>query len=170
MAERTNPFGLKVELSGEDLTVQVLVRKREGEDFTDVEQDSFKLSDVAEDLQPMVSLYGLSKLLQDRSSEVKAGPDKLAAMREVMDQLKSGVWERERAAGAPTVSPEIEALAQIKQISIPDAQRALRKYTKEQREKILSSDRVVALAKEIKTRREAEAPEVVLDDLMADVA
>ena len=170
MAERQNPYGLKVDLVPEEGVVRVLVRKREGDDFSEVETETFKLSDVDNSLAVDVALYGLSKLLQDRSSEVKAGPDKLAAMREVMSQLSAGIWEKERAGGAPTVSPEVEALSQIKGISIPDAQRALRKYSGEQREKILSSPKVVQLAKEIRAKRDAASPSAELDDLLSDVA
>lgn len=168
MAERTNPYGLKVDLLAEERKVQVLVRKRDGEDFADVQTEQFALDDVDESLQTLVGLYGLSKLLQDRSSEVKAGPDKLAAMGEVMAQLREGTWEKERVAGAPTVSPEIEALAELKGISIPDAQRAIRKYDKAQREKILSNPKIVERAKQIRTTREAASPEVSLDDLAAE--
>ena len=79
-------------------------------------------------------------------------------MREVFSQLASGQWKKERVVGAPTVSAEVEALAQLKGISIPDAQRALRAYAPEQREKIMANAK-------IKAAREKEAPET-LDDLL----
>ena len=162
---RINPYGLKVDLSGEDGTVTVLVRKREGEGFAEVESTSFEIESVHESLRPNVALYGLSKLLQDRTSQVDAGPEKLGAMREVMALLERGEWEKERTRGAPTVSPEIEALAEIKGISVAVAQKAIRNYTPEQRAKILSNPRVVARATELKAARESEGAAVSFDDM-----
>ena len=165
MATRTNPYGLKVDLSGEEGTVTVLVRRREGEGFVEVETDSFDIADVHESLQPNVALYGLSKLLQDRTSQVDAGTEKLPAMREVMALLAKGEWEKERTAGAPTVSAEVEALAEIKGVSVAVAQKALRNYTPEQREKILANPGVVERAIKIRETREAETAQVSLDDM-----
>lgn len=161
----SNPFGLKVELNPEEGSVTVVVRKRDGEDFVEVDSETFRLDEVAEDLQANVSCYGLSKLLQDRTSDTDAGPEKLSAMREVKNNLAAGNWAKERVVGAPTVSAEVEALAQLKEISIPDAQRALKNYSAEQREKILGNAKVVELAKQIRASRAETAP-VSLDDVL----
>jgi hypothetical protein len=162
----SNPYGLRVDLKTEDEAVEIIVRKKEGEDFAVVENETFNASDVHDDLKGHIVCYGLSKILQDRTSDTKAGPDKLAAMREVMAQLSAGTWEKERAVGAPTVSPEVEALARIKNASIPDIQRALKKFTPEQREKVLSNDKVVALADEIRRDRASSQSEVDVTDLL----
>lgn len=162
---RTNPYGLKVDLDTENGSVNVLVRKREGEGFADVDTGSFALENVHESLQANVALYGLSKLLQDRTSQVDAGPSKLDAMGEVMALLEKGEWEKERTAGAPTVSAEVEALAEIKGVSVAVIQKAIRNYTAEQRTKILASPSVVARAATIKATREADTASVSLDDL-----
>jgi hypothetical protein len=105
----------------------VKVIERESGDV--VEEDTFDARSIADTVKTNVALYGLSKLLQDRSSEVSAGPEKLASMKEVYDMLKAGQWERERKAGAPVVSSEVEALATLKKITVAQAQAALRKYT-----------------------------------------
>ena len=164
MAERTNPFSLKVDLDTENNAVSVIVREKDDKgNFNEIDTDSFPVSAISADIMTQVTLYGYSKLLQDRSSDTKAGPDKLAAMKEVADQLAAGQWERERRAGAPTVSAEVEALAQLKGCSVADIQKSLRKFTKEQKEKILSNDQVKTLAEQIKNAR--ESVEVDLTDM-----
>jgi len=166
MAERNNPYSLKVELNEETESVDVTVREKDDKgEFQVVETESFPLSDVTDPIIAMKErLYGRSKLLQDRSSDTPTGPGKLAAMREVNAQLAEGKWEKERQAGAPTVSAEVEALAQLKDCTVADIQKSLRKYTKEQKEKVLSNPKVTELAAKIRKSREA-TPEIDLLDL-----
>jgi len=162
---RNNPFGLKADLNVEGMSVDFKVINKlakEGENPV-TETESFKVADVHANLHKNVVLYGVSKLLQDRSSDVPTGPGKLAAMREVMELLQTGEWERERKVGAPVVRPEVEALAEIKGCSVADIQNALRKYDKVAREKILENEKVVARAAEIRAKREATT--VDLSDL-----
>jgi len=159
-------YGLKVELNEETGSVDVTVREKVDGDFKDLDTQAFGIDGINEDIRPKVELYGLSKLLQDRSSAIPTGPDKLAAMNEVFAQLANGEWEKERTRGAPTVSAEVEALASLKGASVAAIQKALRNYTKEQKEKILGSKAVQDKAAEIKAARE-EAADVNLDDLAA---
>lgn len=154
-------YRLSVELKADDATVNVQVIERESGDV--VETETFQARDVADSIKTNVALYGLSKLLQDRSSDTDSGPEKLDAMRDVFSMLKSGQWEKERKAGAPVVSAEVEALASLKKITVAQAQAALRKYTKEQRDKILGNPAIVAKAKEIRSAR--ENVDVNLDDM-----
>lgn len=154
-------FRLSVELKADDATVNVSVIERESGDV--VESESFNAKELPDNIRPTVALYGLSKLLQDRSSDTDSGPEKLDAMREVFAMFKAGQYERERKAGAPVVSAEVEALATLKRITVAQAQAALRKYTKEQREKILGNAAIVEKAKEIRAAR--GTTEVSLDDL-----
>lgn len=157
-----NPYRLSIELNKDKVAVIITVKKRE--DDSVVETAEFPASDIHANLRTDVGLYGLSKLLQDRTSQVDAGPGKIAAMRELADQLKAGVWEKERKVGAPIVSAEVEALAQLKQITVPEAQGALRAYSKEVRAKILANPRIVEAAAAIRAAR-ASATAVTLDDL-----
>jgi len=158
MAERNNPYSLKVELDAEADAVVVIVREKDAKgNFEEIDREVFPLSDVHEDCRPLSDLYGYSKLLQDRSSDTKAGPEKLDAMRDVRQQLSEGQWERERRAGAPTVSAEVEALASIKGVSVGDIQKALRSFSKEQKEKILSNPQVMELAETIRASRDSVA-------------
>ncbi len=164
---RNNEYAMKVKLEPTTSSVDVSVIERESEEVID--SHSFPASDIHESLRPQVGLYGLSKLLQDRSSDVKTGPEKLAAMKAVAQQLENGDWARERKVGAPTVSAEVEALAQFKGITIPQAQAALRRYDKAAREDILGHESIKALAKTIREGRETE--EVVdLGDLESAAA
>jgi hypothetical protein len=164
MAERNNPYSLKVELNTDTSAVEVIVReKNEKGDFVEIDRKAFPLAEVHKDCRPSSDLYGYSKLLQDRSSDTKAGPDKLVAMEEVAAQLAAGQWERERKAGAPTVSAEVEALAQLKGCSVADIQKSIRKFTKEQKEKILGNAKVTELAATIRANR--DAVEVDLTDM-----
>ena len=159
---RNNPYALSVDLNAEKMSVDVTVKERETDEVID--NHSFPAADVHDDLKSLTALYGLSKLLQDRSSEVKTGPEKLAAMKGVAEQLAGGQWQKERKVGAPTVSAEVEALAQFKSITIPQAQAALRRYDKAAREQILAHSAIVALAKTIREAREGEDV-ASLDDL-----
>jgi len=165
---RNNPYGLKAYLNVETMSVDFKVinkNAKEGENPV-VETESFRVAEVVHaNLHKNVALYGLSKLLQDRSSDVQTGPGKLAAMREVAELLQTGEWERERKVGAPVVRPEVEALAEIKGCSVADIQNALRKYDKVAREKILENPAVVARAAAIRSKR--EATQVDLSDLSA---
>lgn len=164
--EKSNPFSLSFSEDFDNMAISVTVRKRDGDDFVDLETENFKLEDVADELKNNIVLYGLKQVLSDRCSQVDTGPDKLSAMREVMSALASGQWKKERVVGAPTVSAEVEALATLKGITIPDAQRALRGYAPEQREKILANPRIKEMAAQIRAQR-SEAPAISLDDLAA---
>lgn len=155
---RKNPYSLSVDLNAEAMSVEVQVKERETDTVTDTQ--AFKAADVHESLRSAVALYGLSKLLQDRSSDIKTGPDKLAGMQAVMQQLAEGKWQKERKVGSSTVSAEVEALAQFKGLTIPQAQAALRKYDKAARLQILGHDKIQELAAQI---REARSNEDVAD-------
>lgn len=132
-----------------------------------VERATFDFEALPEDgeIRDKVSLYGLNKLLTDRTSEKKDKIAKLDAMQEVFARLQAGEWAKERQVGAPVVSVFVEALAELKKISVPAAQKALAAYSKEVREKILSNQKVVEIAERIKEEREA-SEEVKLDDLV----
>ena len=60
-------YRLSVELKAEDATVNVQVIERESGDT--VETEVFDARLVADGIKTNVALYGLSKLLQDRSSD-----------------------------------------------------------------------------------------------------
>lgn len=164
MATSTNPYRTKVALIAATMSIKVTVIKKEDESV--LEEAEFVATEVADNLKGDVALYGLSKLLQDRTSEVEVGPGKIAAMQALFDQFKKGVWSAERKVGSPVVSAEVEALAQIKGITVAEAQSALKKYSADVKAKILANDQIVKLAEEIRASRKA-AEGISLDDLVA---
>ena len=163
MSRADNIHKTSVKLNVEDMSVDVEIQLRT--DDSVVAKERFMAADIHNSLKQQVSLYGYSKLLQDRASDVQIGPEKLDAMKAVAAQLASGQWAKERKIGAIVVSPAVEALAAIKQISVPAAQAALKAYPKEVREQILGNEAIVARAKEIYEARQA-AEVANLDDMV----
>ena len=155
----------KVTLNTENMSVDVQIIERETDDV--IGERSFPVSEIHDSVKKDTLLYGYSKLLQDRSSEVDVGPNKLDAMDGVAEQLKNGLWAKERKVGATVVSPEVEALARFKGGSVPQAQAALKGYNKEAREKILKHPKIVELAAIIRKERET-APGVDLADMLGE--
>lgn len=164
MARSENPFRLTAELQPKTASIHFEILNRETEEV--VEKWDAKASEIHENIRTDVGLYGLSKLLQDRTSETPAGPGKVSAMQEVMALLAAGTWEKERQVGAPVVSAEVEALAAIYKKTVPEIQAALKGYSAEQRKDILASKPVIAKAAEIRKAREATpAPTLDLSQL-----
>lgn len=159
-------YSLNIDLNTDNRSVDITVREKVEGEFNPLDTQSFGIDGIHEDLKLSVELYGLSKLLQDRSSGTPKGPDKLAAMNEVFAQLVSGQWTKERARGAAVVSAEVEALAELKGCDIATIQRSLKNYSKEQKELIFAKDAVKAKAAEIRARRE-NTDTIQLDDLVA---
>jgi len=153
MSRGDNQYKTSVALNVEDMSVDVSIVVRADESIA--ASESFAAADIHDSIKSQVALYGYSKLLQDRASDVPIGPEKLEAMKGVAAQLAAGQWAKERKIGAVVTSPEVEALAQLKSISVPAAQAALKAYPKEVREQILGNEAIVKLAAEIRTAREA---------------
>ena len=165
MAKNFKPYGCNVDLDVDNRAVIVELFERKGEDRETIDRETFKLDDITDEaISTKVHLYGFSKLLQDRTSDLSSDPQRLDGMKEVAARLAEGQWEKEREASGPTVSPYVEALAQLKNVSVAAIQKSLKGYEPEARQKILSHPQVVALGDKIKADR-AEAEEVSLDDL-----
>ena len=121
---KDNELRTSVELNTDAMQVVVEVINKASKEVVGTE--TFEASEIHESCRQKVSLYGYSKLLQDRSSDFKNKLEKLEAMRAVAAQLATGQWAKERKIGAVVTSPEGEALAALKQISVPAAQAALK--------------------------------------------
>lgn len=167
MGRGENPFKTSVDLNVEDMSVDVSIIARADDSVAG--QEIFPAADIHDSIKNQVALYGYSKLLQDRASDVPIGPEKLEAMKAVAAQLAAGQWAKERKIGAVVTSPEVEALAQLKSISVPAAQAALKAYPKEVREQILGNEAIVNLAAEIRAARE-DAEVASLDDMVPQAA
>lgn len=154
MAKRSQR--LSVSYNTEEMLISFSVKNAADEVLS---TQSFDFNDVHDSLQDQVSLYGLNKLLTDRTSDEKDKVAKLGSMVEVMRRLYEGEWAKERQVGAIVTSPEVEALAQIKEINVSTAQAALGAYDKETRAKILANPQVVELAAQIReARQQQEVP------------
>ncbi len=127
----------------------------------------FDLDDLPNLNHQRVMLYGLNKLLTDRTSDKKDKLEKLDAMQEVFALLTSDEWSKERVVGAPVTGPEVEALARLKSLSVPQVQAALAEYDKETRQRILANEEVVELAASIRAARK-EQDVTSLDDMLTE--
>ena len=111
--------------------------------------------------------YGMQKFLEDRTSGVKGGVTaKVTARVALWEQIceHGHTFRAEGNRAGPTVSAEVEAIAEIKGISVSAAQKALAEYDEETRERIKSSETVQKVAERIKAERK-EAEGVDLEDL-----
>lgn len=163
----SNPYSLKVDLNEETMAVDITIRERsdDGDELTPIANESFPTSKIEASLIPKVTLYGWSKILQDRASG-ETGLNKVPRMREVEEAFAQGNWELERRGGGPTVSAEVEALAQLKNVDVGAIQKTLQGLTADQRERALTHPTVVERAKQIRADRETGA-EVDISDLLA---
>jgi len=132
---------------------------------------AFGFAEMPEANRHRIFLYGCNKLMTDRTSEKKDKLEKLNDMQEVFDLLMTGEWAKERQVGAVVVSCEVEALAQIQKLTIPEAQAALAQYDKGTRHKILGNAEVVELATHIKDARLKQSKLAVksLDELIPSI-
>ena len=146
----------------ETTAVQFLVKNDAG---AILGRRGFDLGDLGDENQQRVSLYGLNKLLTDRTSDQKDKVAKLDEMQEVFDFLATGEWAKERTIGAVVVGAEVEALATMQKMSIPDTQAALAQYDKDVRKAILGREDVQEAAKKIRESRK-DAPAKTLDDMI----
>lgn len=155
-------YRTKVDLNSEDKSVDVETIDKEDKDKV-VAKQSFSALEIHESLRGTTALYGYSKLLQDRTSEMSDQSDRIVGMQAVAAQLAAGEWAKARKVGAIQVSPFVEALAQIKKCTVGQIQAALKKFPKDARDHILGNDKVVELGNKIKAER--EGAEVNLTDL-----
>ena len=129
----------------------------------------YSVNDLPLDNSAHVHAYGLNKVLTDRTSGQKSKAAKLLEMDEVFELLKEGEWAKERVVGAIVVSPEVEALAAMQNMTIADTQTALAQYDKDTRKAILGREDVQRAAKAIRGGRK-EAPIKTLDDMIPEKA
>ena len=130
-------------------------------DNTLADSVEYDCNELSESIQLKGLAYGVSKIMAERTSELSPGADKLEGISEVWDALLEGQWERERKKGTgPTVRIEVEALAALRGITVKQTQTLLKKYDKEQQEKIFANEAVQAKVAEL----EAEAGDAADED------
>jgi len=157
---KKSTVGLRVSYNATDSSITIAVKDGDQE----LGSSAFVFDTLPESIRSEIQVYGLSKVLQDRTSDVTDKLDKLDAMDDVYALFEQGTWKKERKAGAPVVSVEVEALANLKGVSIPAIQKARKGYTKEQWATIVDNEAVQAEI--IKVKAERDGQEADLDDLL----
>lgn len=114
---------------------------------------TFDFSEVPEELDGEFMRLGRTTKLVNFGAGEKETPAKLAAFDAGFARLVEGEWEKEREGGGPTVSAEVEALAELKGCGVAAIQKALREYDDETRKKILARPEVQKIADRIRKDR-----------------
>jgi len=125
--------------------------------------------DIPESIRHRLWNAAVADFLQSRTSQLsKAGAEARArGMKEVIALWKGGEWASPRAAGAPTVRVEVEALARHYKTSVAAVQRKLRDLPEERREALFNSPQIQRLAEKIrKERQAAEGADLDFGDLL----
>lgn len=153
-------LGLRPKLEVESMSVDM--RVMDGKTLK--ESRVFDWADIDEAIQQQLKLAGLSTVLQQRTSDVKADPvGKLAAMIEVFDRFVDGEWAKEREGGARIVAPIIEVLADLKGVTEAAIQKSWAKQDDAFKEAVLK--KYAAEIEAVVAKREA-SEEIELDDLI----
>jgi len=125
-------------------------------------------SEMPADMAERVFDYGLAKLGMDRASQEDMGLDKINRICDVWSDLCNGIWERESVRSAPVVAAWVEALADIKGVSVADIQKALKGYSDDQKAALKANPKVKAKAEEIEKARKSTEDGIDLGDLLSE--
>jgi len=120
-------------------------------------------NELPEVIQEEIFVYGLSKIVDDRLSQVPADL-KLAETVRLYEQLKAGNWKAERTGGIHLLPLVIEAIMAAKGCKAAAAQGAYRLLDDEQRI-VLKANLAESMSAIAEARKEAD--EVELDDLLS---
>lgn len=164
---------IKYVLSSKQINIQAIT-KEDGKDPVMTKEEIFSLDGVKEELingETFVSLaaYGLSQILQDRTSDLtpKNGispAERIDAMVGIFnDTIKEGYFKKptKKAAATRIDIALIEAIAELKEVSITAAETALKGKSKEERDGIAALPQVATIIARIRD----EAAQVDLSDL-----
>ena len=142
-----------------DATTGVAIK----EDTTTGEKFKTSLNSFPEVIQENIAVYGLSKIFDDRLSQVSAD-QKIEECAALQIQMEAGNWKAERTGGIHLLPLVIEAIMQKKGCKAAQAQGAYRLLDEEQRI-VLKQNLAEIMVKIAETRKGAE--EVELDDLLS---
>lgn len=121
------------------------------------------LAQFPEEIQAEIAVYGLTKVLDDRGSQVDAD-QKIAFCQVLVPQLEAGNWKAERTGGIHLLPLVIEAIVESKECSVTAAQTAYRLLDEEQRV-VLKTNLAKSMTRIAEARKLAE--EVELGDLLS---
>lgn len=130
--------------------------------FGDGEKISGNMSDFPLDTQKQLGLHGIGQKGGD--SYAGAAGDfaaAKAALRDVLSQLKLGVWKAGRGEGEsrPRLGELAEAIARIKAVPVEQAMAAVEKATDDQRKDWRSNAKVKAVIAQVRAEAAAKALE-----------
>lgn len=127
------------------------------EDTETGEKFTTSLDEYSEDLQAAIAVYGLTKVFDDRGSQVPAD-EKIAFCETLQTQFIAGDWKAERTGGIHLLPLVIQAIVSSKGCSVTAAQTAYRLLDDEQRVVLKTN-----LAKSMATIAEARRAEKKID-------
>lgn len=127
------------------------------------DQFEIRLGDLPEVIQQEVAVYGLSKIIDDRLSQVPAD-QKIPQAFLLKDQLIAGNWKAERTGGIHLLPLVIDAIMLAKGCKAAAAQAAYRLLDDEQRI-VLKSNLAESISAIAEARKAATVVE--LDDLLS---
>lgn len=88
--------------------------------------------DFPQEIQDEMFVYGISKIIDDRQSQV-AADDKMEGIPALVTQFMEGTWKSIRTGGIHLLPIVIEAIMEVKDWKVAKAQSAYRKLDEEQR-------------------------------------
>ena len=120
------------------------------------------LDDFPREIVEEIRVYGLSKIIDDRLSQVPAD-HKMEAVPGLIKQLEAGDWKAERTGGIHVLPAVIEAIKQAKGCTTSQAQGAYRELDDEQRIVLKSNlaDRIEAIVEARKEEAEIDLEELL---------
>lgn len=126
------------------------------------------LANLPESIVMQAAVHGLTQKIADAAAGKKTIADKLAAMRQVADQIRSGNWNAPRGTGERDAGLTIAALMEMFPAKTESDVRAWwAPKNADQRAAIKNTVRFINALATVKTRRAADAP--AADDLFAEL-
>jgi len=138
--------------------VSINLTSREDEVTTVVGTTDFALEGIPAsfkdgDNERSLAAYGLSSLLQDRTSGIKSPEERLEKMHEIMEQLKGGIWRVTKAAGERKVKIGADLIEAVRRyfkasgqdVTTEQVTDKLQAMTKEQRKAMAAHPNIKAL-------------------------
>lgn len=166
MAEKS-PYRIGWDLNTDEGTATATLKQKNEEsgEMEVLDSETFDVATIEQaGLGSQVALYGLSKVLQDRASS-ESGPDKLEAMKSEYDQLAQGQWKSTGGGqGSGGISPVVEAIANLKGISLNAAAKSYKALSKQQKEAVKANPQVAEEIERVKAERQSSG-EADLTDL-----
>lgn len=128
--------------------------------------DKFRtsLDSFPEAIQESIAVYGLSKIFDDRLSQVPADL-KIQECLVLQAQMESGNWKAERTGGIHVLPLIIEAIMEKKGWKVAKSQAAYRKLDDAQR--VVIKEHMAERMAKIAAARKADESEENLDDLLS---